>query len=258
MARCAFCPTEATKLSGEHIWDDWLNRELPTKRFRMRQQRGTAEPLREYDARTLKEKLPVVCERCNNTWMSDISREVKQGFSAAIVDGYKLSVLPSGIALLSAFTFMKAVVADHASQRENDEAFFSTAARERLRKSRAIPAEVQMWVASFYGAHAYSGKFVPAILTADPGPLFGVQFFTFTYVVGHVVLQLLTPRWKDVRLRGQLLPVIKPDAYWNPVAVRFSPREGLNLSWPPPKIIGDDVIHGFIDRFKAPINIRIA
>jgi hypothetical protein len=28
---CAFCPTEAAKLSREHLWDDWLIEHSPTK-----------------------------------------------------------------------------------------------------------------------------------------------------------------------------------------------------------------------------------
>jgi hypothetical protein len=104
MKRCAFCPTEATRLSGEHIWDDWLNRALPTKRFKVRQKWNRLDPFREYDARIIKEKLPVVCEECNNTWMSDLSNRTKQAFSEMIVNGTPTALQRTDIHLLAAFT----------------------------------------------------------------------------------------------------------------------------------------------------------
>src|ERR1017187_8956735 len=133
MKRCAFCPTEATKLSGEHIWEDWLNRALPTKRFKVRQKWNRLDPFREYDARIIKEKLPVVCEECNNTWMSDLSNRTKQAFSEMIVNGTPTTLQPTDIDLLAAFPFMKAVVADHATVKADP--FFVADVRERFRGS---------------------------------------------------------------------------------------------------------------------------
>jgi hypothetical protein len=255
--RCAFCPTEASKLSGEHIWDDWLNRALPTERFRVRQRLSRLDPFREYDATVLKEKLPVVCEKCNNTWMSDITDRVKRSCQDAIIDGAPLSLLPGNIALLAAFAFLKSVVADHATQL--DDPFFTRGARERFRESLAVPTQVQMWIAAYQGAYRYSGKCDTGILTpSQPGPLYGIEFYAFTYVVGHLVLQTLAPRWKDIRHRTKLLPVLNPDAYWNPAVIKFWPDNGSSVSWPPSKYIGDDTIEKFIDRFNVSINIRIA
>jgi hypothetical protein len=254
--KCAFCPTEAAELSGEHIWDDWLNRELPTKRFNVRTRRALTEPYRRYEAKRLNEKLFVVRRRCNNEWMSDLTNDVKRSFSALIIEGRPLSILPCGLALLSAFAFLKAIVGDCATQKDNDEPFFSIAARERFRRSLTIPAAVQIWIASFYGAHAYSGRFVSGILSASsPGPLCGAEFMTFTYVVGHLVLQLVAPRWKDIRDRGRILPILRPDTYWDSAAVRFWPRDEFHVSWPPPKRLGDDVLKAFTDRFNVPINL---
>jgi hypothetical protein len=259
MKRCVFCPTEAEKLSGEHIWDAWLNKKLPTKGYSVRKKLALDAPFREYPQKALNEKLSVVCEKCNNTWMSDIANQIRKGFADAIVDGSQVSILPSGRALLAAFTLLKAVVADSATQAAKDELFFSTAARNRFRTSFAIPPAVQMWIGSFYGERRYGGRLISGILTPVPGksgPLFGIEFFTVTYVVGHLVLQLLAPRWKDVRLRGRPLFLIKPDVIWDSASVRFWPDDGSPIEWPL-KHLNDDALKLFATRFYRPINMQM-
>ncbi|HTM87482.1 MAG TPA: hypothetical protein VL155_04720 [Terriglobales bacterium] len=254
-AKCAFCSEDAVEHGGEHIWDDWLNRALPVKKFRVRQQRSPVEPFREYPARVLKEKLPVVCENCNNTWMSDVTNQVKQSFAELIISGASVCLLPTGVGLLAAFAFMKSVVADHAANR--DEPFYTRAVRERFRQTRIIPPNVQMWVGAYQGVQRYSGKCISFYPTPDqPGPLYGVEFFGFTYVVGQLVLQTHAARWIDVRLRGLPLPPLRPDQYWNAAVSRFWPSDGVPIAWPPEKYIGDDTIQKFMERFNVPIHIR--
>jgi hypothetical protein len=257
MKRCAFCPAEAVKRGGEHIWDDWLNRELPTKRFRVKQRLSHLDAFKEYDAVVLKEKLPVVCEKCNNTWMSNLTGQVKKYFKDVIIEGKPISLSLRDIALLASFTFLKAVVADHAIKKDNP--FFTRAVRERFRESLAVPPEVQMWIAAYQGAQRYSGRCTNAILTPnEPSPLYGIEFYSFTYVVGHLALQVHAPRWRHVHHRTNPLPVLNPNDRWSPAAIRFWPNDGYSVSWPPPKYIGDNMIEAFIDRFKLPIKVRIA
>src|SRR5579864_3754919 len=121
MRKCAFCPNDAVERGGEHVWDDWLNRSLPVRKHRVRYS-DTTGTKREYATTTLDEKLPVVCEACNNRWMSQITHHVKLCFESVVVDGRKLCILPSGCVLLATFLFMKAAVAaSHIAQ--NDDAF---------------------------------------------------------------------------------------------------------------------------------------
>lgn len=257
-AKCAFCTEEAVKHGGEHIWDDWLNRALPTKGIRVRKRLSEIEPLKEYDARVLKEKLPVVCEKCNNTWMSGVTNRVRHAFSDMIIKGAACFLQHDDINLIAAFAFMKCIVADHAGNK--DEPFFTRAVRESFRESLVVPTGIQMWIAAYQGVHRFSGKCSTGILArTKPGPFYGVEFYAFTYVVGQLVLQTVAPRWKDVRRRGLPLPALRPNSYWNPAVIRFWPMNGvLPLTWPPEKYIGDDTIRQFIDRFNAPINVRLS
>jgi len=248
---CAFCPTQAAKLSREHIWDNWLNPALPTRRFRVRQRRSQDQPFREYDATVLQEKLEVVCENCNHTWMSDLSNRVRQAYSAQIIDGAALTLGPDDAALLGAYAFMKSVVADHATPR--DERFFSQEVLEQFRRTLAIPPNVRMWIASYQGERRFGGRFHNAILTPNEASILdGIEYYVFNYVVGHLVLQMHAVRWRDGR--RAFAPVPKPDPYWDPAVIQFWPYSEP-VSWPPKKRIGDNTLETLMNRFSLPISV---
>lgn len=248
---CAFCPTQAAKLSREHIWDDWLNRELPTKRFRVRQRWSRDQPFRQYDAATLKEKLEVVCANCNHGWMSNLTDRVKRAYSEQIINGTPLTLAADDAALLGAYTFMKAVVADHATPK--DDRFFSQEGRERFRETLSIPPSVRMWIAAYQGAQRFGGKCVNAILVPnEPSVLDGIEYYVFSYVVAHLVLQLHAVRWKDGRSAFASVP--KHDPYWDPAVVQFWPYSA-SVSWPPTKYIGDNTLEALMNRFSLPISV---
>jgi hypothetical protein len=93
--------------------------------------------------------------------------------------------------------------------------------------------------------------------TNTPNPLYGLEFCSFSYVVGKLALQLLAPRWKHIKDKGRPLVSLSPNIYWEQAAVLFWPHKGGFLSWPPAKYLGDDMIQQFIERFGMPINVPI-
>jgi hypothetical protein len=252
--KCAFCPADAVETGGEHMWDGWINKALPETRYRARKQYSLDSPLIEYDADSLNEKLPVVCAGCNNGWMSALSLKVKDRFGRAMLDDEPFSLGARDAAILAAFTFMKAVVVNYIES--NYEPFFTRAARERFRHSLTLPPTLKMWFAAFRGEARMSTKSNFGIDSAmEPGPLYGMEFGSFTYVVGRLALQLLSPRWKNIHHRGKPLPSLTPNAYWEQASTLFWPHSGGLLSWPPEKYFGDDTIQGFIQRFSRPVNL---
>jgi len=255
MKKCAFCPQDAVERGGEHIFDDWLNRSFPPSKRSFKWSSSSGET-RQYEKRKLDEKIPTVCSDCNNRWMSQLTKRIKMGFESVIVENRSLSLLPSGIALLAAFTFMKAAVA--ASQLAgDDEPFFTRGDRERLRISLEAPSpSVRMWIAAFRGRALHSGRFVPAVVSTDDPRLAGVEYFTFTYLVGHLLIQLLGCRWKKINNRGLPLPMLRPDPYWSEASIQFWPPDNdMRLTWPPSLYFDDDGLERYIDRFKLPINL---
>jgi hypothetical protein len=65
-AECAFCPSTA-KLSGEHIWSDWMNALFPGKKKYLNIIERTI-----WSSNALDWKAKVISEPCNNGWMSNI------------------------------------------------------------------------------------------------------------------------------------------------------------------------------------------
>jgi hypothetical protein len=201
----------------------------------------------------LDEQLPVVCTECNSGWMSELTNKAKEAFSLTILEGKPFTLGPQDAALLAAFTFMKAVVTNH---NIDYEPFFTRAARERFRTSLAIPPWVKVWFGAFQGASRMSTKNNLSIISTDtPGPLNGVEFCSFTYVLGKLVLQLLAPRWKRISHRGRELLSLSPHVYWDAAAILFWPHDGKLPSWPPTKYLGEDTIQEFIERFNMPVNL---
>lgn len=257
MARkCAFCPKDAVDTGGEHVWDDWINKALPETRYRARKRYTLDTPLIQYDTDSMNEKLPVVCMACNNGWMSALSQKVKDRFGRAMLDGEPFSLGARDAAILSAFTFMKAVVTNHCT--EGHEPFFTRAVRERFGASLTLPPLLKQWFAAYEGKFRMSAKSHFSVFGKDaPGPLYGAQFGSFTYVVGKLALQLFAPRWKNISQRGRPVISLTPNAYWAQAAILFWPHNGGFFSWPPPKHLADDTIQAFIERFGNDINIPV-
>jgi|ERR1700733_1799591 len=257
MKKCAFCPANAVEIGGEHVWDNWLNKVLPPAIYRARIRYELDSPPIEFDTDSLNEKLPVVCERCNSGWMSVLSLKVKDRFSRTMLEGEPFSLGPRDAAILAAFTFMKAVVTNHSTNRH--EPFFTRATRERFGSSLTLPPLLKEWFAAYEGQARISMKSRFSVFgRSAPGPLYGIEFGSFTYIVGKLALQLLAPRWKNISHRGRPLISLTPNAYWEQGTTLFWPHNGSFLLWPPPKHLADDTVERFVERFGDPVNVPIS
>lgn len=255
--RCAWCSNDAVGTGGEHIWDAWLNKVLPETRYRAAKHYTIDSPVIHYDSDSIDEKLPVVCTTCNNGWMSTLSLKAKDRFERTMLEGEPLSLGKKDAAVLAAFVFMKAVVTNYAAVDES-EPFFTRAARERFRKSLTLPPLLKMWFARFQGESRISLRSRFSIFgTNNQGPLYGIEFGSFTYLVGRLALQMLASRWKHLQHRGRPIVSLTPNPYWDQATTRFHPHNGEFLVWPPSKWLADDTLQMFSDRFGSQVNVPI-
>lgn len=255
---CAFCSRDAVKKGGEHIFEDWINKALPPVLYLSRTRYTKDSPTIESTADSLNEKLPVVCADCNNGWMSTLTTKVKDRFGRAMLDGEPFSLGARDAAILAAFTFLKAAVTNHfTSDCHGAEPFFTRAARERFRTSLVIPPFVQIWVAAFESELFMNTYNRLSVVSPDGGPLYGMHFCSFTYIVGKLTLQLLAPGWKNINDRWRPLLCLEPDVRWKEADMLFWPHAGTFISWPPAKYIGDDLIEAYIERFRSPIIVTL-
>src|ERR1700677_3135428 len=156
---CAFCSNDAAEKGGEHIWDDWLNKEQPPGTvFNARKRLSLDGPVIEYDSPKFNEKLPVVCASCNNGWMCGITAKIKLAFGRTILDGEPFTLSLKDATLLAAFSFMKAVVTDHATDAPGHTPFFTRAARERFGALLELPPHIKIWFFAFQGLARMSTK----------------------------------------------------------------------------------------------------
>lgn len=143
---CAFCPESANR-SGEHLWSVWIRDLVPgRKRFSIKD--GKGEVISEWISDRLDWKAKVVCEKCNNTWMSDIeNNHAKPAMTDLIVGKADIPIPQSRARSIALFAFKTAVVFDRL--RRDREPFFGRSARHEFRTSLMIPPNVGMWMTGF-------------------------------------------------------------------------------------------------------------
>lgn len=239
------------------MWDDWINRALPPTRYHARKRFSLDSPIIAHQAAGLNLQVPVVCTKCNCEWMSAVSLKVKERFGPAMLKGEPFSIGARDAAILAAFTFMKAVVTDHMA--DDHDPFFTRGERERFSTTLALPPLTKAWLAAYRGRAKMSARSVAGVVnTTSPSPIYGMQFFSFTYILGQLALQLLAPRWQDIRDRGRPLFSLSPNRFWDSSTILFWPHDGTILSWPPSKYLADDTIQGFVERLGNPVNVPIS
>lgn len=139
-----------------------------------------------FDTYELDWKARVVCESCNNTWMSVIEGRAKSAMRNFIL-GKAGPISQSCADSIALFAFKTAIIFDHF--RRDREPFFSRSVRHAFRESFAIPASVRMFMAGFLpGGKGHVHTFY------HEGALSATDHFTLyvcTYAVGHFVFQVV-------------------------------------------------------------------
>jgi hypothetical protein len=225
---CAFCP-ETAKLSAEHLWSKWMDNLFPgKKRFTSKNEKG--EITADWASDTLDWKARVVCEPCNNTWMSNIESKAKSAMSDLIRGESGLVISQSRADAIACFAFKTAVIFDHIQR--SRELFFSRPVRHGFRESLAIPTTVRMFMAGFLPAgkgHVHTCYHEGTISATDR-----IILYVCTYAVGHFVFQVV-----DKKRQGFTKVVLEPRGprTFQSVAVEFWPWVPGGLAWPPAHVL---------------------
>jgi hypothetical protein len=250
---CIFCPSPPTKHRGEHIFDDWLNRlegEAIKGKYTFTQRDGD-KVTRAYPTRKFDWTSPVICDRCNETWMSDLTNEMKFTSEGFIRYARPATLLPLGIVTLATFAFMKAAVVDA----EKKTGVFSRPVRLRFKDTLEIPPGTQIWLA-WFRSRRRGGPTVQTVATRiTTGAFRGYILSVFTYTVGHLSIQLTYPKWPSTTLKRRPLPFLVQADHWDSASLPIWPNAPSSVEWPPPKYFEDDTLEQFGTRW---LNIRSA
>lgn len=167
----------------------------------------------------------VVCESCNNGWMSDIeSQHAKPSIGPLLEGKVDIPITQSHARSIALFAFKTAVICDH--MRRGDR-FFPRATRYLFKEKSEIPATVQMWFAG------YLGRSEGASLTIyhnvpDPN---GFQLYVCTYLIGYFVFQVLATSMPTSWF-------VRPhETTFKNLAVPFWPSVPGSFMWPPKTVL---------------------
>jgi hypothetical protein len=182
--------------------------------------------------------------------MSDLEGRAKTLLTDVIIDGKQRSFASDDLTFLVVYAFEKSVVANYQTLRILGETISTRAQRERFRTSLVLPANVRIWISSFQGQSRYSGRSNPryAKSTNDPPPLNDLDVFTHTYVIGHLVFQVLSSRFNSILNRGRWVELPEQDHYWNPASQQIWPILQDTIAWPT-RYLGPSTIDQFVDRW---------
>jgi hypothetical protein len=239
---CAFCPETANR-SGEHLWSDWMAELLPGKK--QLTIRGTNREIKQrWTSKTLDWTAKVVCQKCNNGWMSDIeSYHAKPSMSDLIIGKDDIQIDQAKADSIALFAFKSAVVVDYL--RRAEEPFFDRSTRHNFKNSLSIPKDVGMWLTKF--AQPGRGEISTTYLKGNPPDGNGIEMYVCTYAVEYLVIQVVG--FRHPGLRG----ISTKDKF---TAVPFWPRIADAFVWPPAEILQSvDEFKAFSDRWNDVITI---
>lgn len=194
------------------------------KRFTNKNEHG--ETVADWSSDKLDWKARVVCEPCNNTWMSGIESRAKSAMSDFIL-GRQGPISQSCADSIALFAFKSAVVFDHI--RRKREPFFSRSVRHGFRESFAIPASVRMFMAGFLPrgkGHVHTCYHEGALSATDR-----ITLYVCTYAVGHFAFQVVG--WKQY---GHTTVTLQPREFRS-LAVEFWPWIKNGATWPPVHVL---------------------
>jgi hypothetical protein len=189
--------------------------------------------------------------------MSDLDGQAKATMENMIFYASPLSLLPRGIATITAFAFKTAVVADSVSP--NRAPFFSHLERKRFAERLIVPQTVSVSLAAFVATNIQSGingRFTNHYAKIAGGRHKGFELYVFTFVAGFLVIQLTTCRWLSrIIKRPSHFPVLRQRAAWDKARIPIWPINRPIAEWPPPVYFESDSIQTIVNRWNNIIDM---
>jgi hypothetical protein len=242
MEPCIFCCNPAD--SKEDLFPRWILKRVQTREPLYRQM-GDAPPEITQDQEV---RLPCVCQKCNNTWMSGMETTVKK-FLGPMIDDFALPLDRQYQQSLSEWAVKCAICNDTVYAHPR---FFTHAECRVFKQKRTIPDKTLVFAARFTGSSLDSSGADFTLIEPGAGTLL-VRGHFYNLMVGHVVIQVLSwhpePQHKDklVRMRAA-------DGPWDKLTIQIWPFEKKTVNWPPPMslstVVGVTHYGHFRVRFK--------
>ncbi|MBM0228216.1 hypothetical protein [Micromonospora sp. ATA51] len=245
---CRFCGATNRQITNEHIWPDWLRDYLPAVRQPGHSERWSSAAGRDrWRQPILTAKVRVVCDGCNNGWMSQLEEAAKPIVGPMVV-GQAVELDATAQQIVANWVALKGLVAVHTSNVEQP------IPEPHYRRVHAFegapPNTMRVWIGRRWNltdpnrpsrAQLFESHFMP-VTNVFPGfPLppdleryrsEGGVFNATVFRVGHFFALALQHDWPGLRARPKLgsaaadalLPI------W---------PAGRTIQWPPPRPVED-------------------
>jgi hypothetical protein len=168
----------------------------------------------------------VVCEPCNNGWMSNIeSQHAKPAMTDLIGGKLDIPIPQSHANSIALFAFKTTIVLEHLSRRRAGR-FFPREVRNGFRQTLTIPPNVRMWLTGYLPCGQGRCTTIYHALP-DPGSL---ELYVCTYAIGRFAFQVVAERKPSPF-------TLSPVAGFEHMAVPFWPRIPIGFMWPPKAVL---------------------
>jgi hypothetical protein len=240
---CAFCP-ETAEMTCEHLWPVWASELIGKKRYTNIRQEIDGRVFT-WEATTLNAKTKVVCHDCNSGWMNDLENRMKNVCSEMILNGSSKNLSGGDVVTISAYGFLKSVVADY--MHENRPPFYTSEERSLFRRFLSIPLGVQVWLGKMDGLHAiFKGMGGEAPL----GTPNRFHMNIFTYGLGYILIQVTGCKWmKKSRRKYFAPPLLDQGTEWAAFSIPVFPNCNTPIAWPPISHLRHESINIFVQRW---------
>lgn len=244
MKPCIFCGDLAD--SKEDLFPRWILRRVNTRQPLSRQL-GDAPPEITEDQEV---RLPCVCQKCNNTWMSGMETTVKK-FMGAMIEDLSMPLDRQNRQNLAEWGVKCAMVIDTVDVHPR---FFTEDECHAFKQKRTIPNRTQVFAARFTGHSLDTNGASFSLTEPETGELL-VRGHVCNVMVGHVVLQVLS--WRpEPEHKDRIVQVRAADGPWDKLTIQVWPIAKKVVSWPPPISLSLSTLAGvthyahFRSRFK--------
>jgi hypothetical protein len=242
MKPCIFCGAPAD--SKEDLFPRWILKRVKTG-VPLYRQIGEDPPTITDDQEV---RLPCVCSKCNNTWMSRMETTVSRTLGPMIED-IAFTLDRQNQQTLTEWALKCAMINDTGAPHPR---FFTDAECHGFRQKRTIPDRTLAWVARFTGRSLDSNG-VDFTLIEPLSQELLVRGHVYNIMVGHVVIQVLS--WHPEPAHAhKIIRFRSADGPWDSLTAQIWPIEKKNVPWPPPLSLSTarDVTHygHFRTRFK--------
>jgi len=208
--------------------------------FRNLEMDGTV--LKQWTAPKINMKTRVVCDRCNNGWMSVLEQELAKPAMADLILGNRIGELSKKRARgLSLFAFKTAVIANRSLP--DSEFFFTTSERYSFRESLTIPPDVTMFLVGMENVKGGGfGSFNVSWRHRPKKPDLSLNVCSFW--VGQLGFQVISAKCTGPH-KVESLPT--PPG----LTACFYPTLEPGIRWPRKNVLGVQAFNDFSNRWNA-------